>query len=90
MGSLWDLGLKKDDEGVTKKGKAPLGKVDLHRYGILCIVLAMVIAAILVLIMATGQMGGIELLPLLLAALVGPAFLAVIGVMLLRLAQPRG
>jgi hypothetical protein len=86
MGSIWDFGLKK--EGVAKKGKAP-GKVNFRLYGILCLVLAIVLAAVFIIILATGQTDGASLLPLVFAALIGPGFLAVIGVMLWRLARGR-
>ncbi|MEI6796250.1 MAG: hypothetical protein WCK39_05235 [Methanomassiliicoccales archaeon] len=87
MGSIWELGLKQDGEGVAKKGKVPQGKVDLRRYGFLCMVLAVVLAAAFILIIATGQLGVTSSIPLLSAALVGPIFLAVIGLMLLRIAR---
>ena len=59
MGSIWDLGLKKDDDSGAKKGQAPPGKVDLRLYGLICIVLAVILAAVFVLILATGQIGEI-------------------------------
>jgi hypothetical protein len=85
MGSIWDFGLK--NEGVAKKGKAP-GTVNLRLYGLLCIALAALLAAVFIIFMVTSQLST-STLALLLAALIGPVFLAVIGLLLLRMAKQK-
>jgi hypothetical protein len=86
MGSIWDFGLKKDE---PEAGKAsPPRKVNFRLYGWACVISALALAVVFVAIFFASGVSDTSQLALVLAALLGPLFLGIIGLMLLKMAKP--
>jgi hypothetical protein len=85
MGSIWDFGLKKDEKNASKA--APPRKINFRLYGWACIISALALAVIFISIFFSSGAIDTSQLALVLASLLGPLFLVIIGMMLLKMAR---
>jgi uncharacterized membrane protein len=85
MGSFWDFGLKQEGKKATKA--KPVKRLDLRTYGIICVVLALILAVVFIAILISSGNDAASKIALVLASLLGPLFLGAIGIMLIRMAK---